>query len=199
MRILIVGGTGTLGSAVSNELAQRHEIITVGHRSGDLQVDITDVASIQAMYEAAGPLDAVIATTGHAHFGPLATLDDAAFQVGLRSKLMGQINLVLEGLDRINEGGSFTLTSGILNRDPVRGGTTLSTVNGALEGFVTGAAIEMPRRLRLNLVSPGLVEASVETYAGAFPGHVPVSMYRLSMAYVKCVEGLVHGKVVTVD
>ncbi len=81
---------------------------------------------------------------------------------------MGQVNLVLKGLDYVSDGGSFTLTSGVLERDPILMGAGAATANGALVGFVVGSAIEMPRGIRINVVSPGMLEVSEERYGSFF-------------------------------
>ena len=90
---------------------------------------------------------------------------------GINDKLMGQVNLVLDGLKHIADGGSFTLTSGVLDRDPIRQGVNAAAVNGAIDAFVMAAAIDLPRGLRINAVSPGLLEESAKKYEGFFPGH----------------------------
>ena len=131
MRILIVGATGTVGKAAAAELGRRHEIIRAGRTSGDVTVDLMDEASIRAMFKTAGKLDAVVATAGHTHFGPLAKMTAADFRKGLDDKLMGQINLTLIGQHLLNDNGSITLTSGVLDRDPIRQGANAAAVNGA--------------------------------------------------------------------
>lgn len=195
MRILVVGAEGTVGKAAIAELGSRHDIVKAGRGSGDVRVDLTDENSVRAMYEKTGPADAVVACIGHAHFGPLVEMTPAQFRKGLDDKLMGQINLVLLGLDQLRDGGSFTLTSGVLDRDPVRKGAAGAAVNGALGAFVKSAAIEMPRGLRINVVSPGLLQDSVKKYEGVFPGHEPVSSARVGLAYAKSVEGALTGQV----
>ena len=118
--------------------------------------------------------------------------------LGLRDKAMGQINLVLAGLDTVNDKGSFTLTSGVLNRKPIRMGAGAAAANGALDGFALAAAIEMPRGLRINVVSPGLLDVSVPRYGAWFPDHVPVASARVGKAYAESVEGALNGQVITV-
>jgi len=199
MRILLVGATGTIGSAVQRELGPRHEIIKAGRSSGDVIVDLMSTDSIRAMYEKVGKVDAVIATAGHAHFGPLVSMTNDQFMVGLNDKLMGQVNLVLLGIAHVNDGGSFTLTSGMLDRDPVRLGTNAATVNAAIGGFVGAACLEMPRSIRINVVSPGVLEESAAKYAGFFAGHIPVSSKHVGMAFAKSVEGALTGKVMIVE
>jgi len=199
MRIVVVGAAGDIGKAACNELGARHDIIPVGRSSGAYQLDVADFAAVKAFYQTIGHVDAIVSCAGDASFAPLAELDQETFMVGLRQKVMGQINLVLAGLDVLAAGGSFTLTSGVLDRDPIRMGTNAATANGALAGFVKSAAIEMTRGLRINAVSPGLLDVSVPRYGKWFPGHKPVSSHDVGLAYAKCVEGALTGQVVIVD
>jgi NAD(P)-dependent dehydrogenase (short-subunit alcohol dehydrogenase family) len=199
MKIILVGAEGDIGRAVCEELGGRHEIIKVGRTRGEILVDMADRASVEAMYAKTGPVDAVVATAGAVHFGPLQDYTTDTFMLGLQNKVMGQVNLVLAGLNVVTDGGSFTLTSGVLDRDPIRMGTAAATANGALGGFVVGAAVEMPRGLRINVVSPGMLDVSVPRYGAWFPGHQPVSARRVGLAYAKSVEGPITGKVIIVE
>jgi len=197
MKIIIIGATGTIGKHVVKALENNHEIVKAGSKSGDLKVDITSVDSIKRFFDAAGPFDALVSASGDGHFGPLASMTDAQFRVGLNSKLMGQVNLVLTGQHYINPKGSFTLTSGSLAADPVVAGAAVSTVNGALNAFARAAAIELQHGVRINTVAPGVVEDS-PAYFPFFPGSIPVSMHRVAQAYVKSVLGAQTGQVYTV-
>ena len=199
MRIIVIGAEGDVGRAACAELSTRHEIIKVGRGSGDLRADITDRASLEAMYRNAGQVDAVVSAAGTVHFGRLKEFTEEQFLLGLNNKVMGQISLVLTGLDHVSDGGSFTLTSGVLDRDPIPMGCGAATANGALAGFVTGAAIDMPRGLRINVVSPGLLDVSAERYRHLFPGHEIVSSERVGRAYAKSVEGARSGQVFIVE
>jgi NAD(P)-dependent dehydrogenase (short-subunit alcohol dehydrogenase family) len=198
MRILVVGANGTVGQAAVKELSRRHEIVKAGRSSGDVTVDLMKEDSVRAMYAKVGKLDAVICCAGHVHFGPVSAMTPEQFRKGLDDKLMGQVNLVLLGQPHVNDGGSFTLTSGVLDRDPVRQGANAAAVNGAIGAFVKGAAIEMPRGIRINAVSPGLLEESAQKYDGFFPGHEPVSSARVGLAYAKSVDGALTGQVFAV-
>jgi len=198
MRVLLVGATGTVGKAALGELSRRHEVVTAGRSSGDITVDLMNEESVRAMYEKAGKVDAVVVTAGHVHFGPVSTMSPEQFRKGLNDKLMGQINLVLLGQDHVNDGGSFTLVSGVLDRDPIRSGSNAAAVNGALGAFVRSAALEMPRGIRINVVSPGLLEEPVKKYDGFFPGHEPVSSARVGLAFAKSVDGALTGQVIIV-
>lgn len=196
MRIILVGAGGTIGSHVAEELEKRHEIIRASANRGPLKVDITSIGSIRSMYKFVGKFDAVICTAGKAFFGPIQQVKERDFYLGIKNKLMGQVNLVMAGRTRISSGGSFTLTSGILYRDPVVGSISLSMVNNALHGFVRAAAIELTRDVRINAVSPALAEDSVAQLGAFFPGHIPAPMWRIVKAYVKSVEGAGTGQVI---
>jgi NAD(P)-dependent dehydrogenase (short-subunit alcohol dehydrogenase family) len=195
MRVLVVGASGTIGKAVAAELRERHEVVAAGRESGDVRVDITDAASIRAAFEAAGPLDAVVSAAGHVKFAPFAEMTDADYQIGLADKLMGQVNIVLIGREFVADGGSFTLTTGVLDSDPIRMGSSASMVNGAVNAFVVAAAIEMPRGLRINVVSPGVITEAMPDYAPFFRGFEPVPAARAALAYAKSVEGAQTGQI----
>ncbi|WED43922.1 short chain dehydrogenase [Legionella cardiaca] len=199
MKIIVIGASGTIGQAVVAELQSRHDIITAGFSSGDINVDITDKTSIEIMFKKIQYIDAVVLTTGKVHFGEFMQMHEHEFNIGLQNKLMGQVNTVLIGRHYLNEGGSFTLTSGILSDDPIRYGSSASMVNGALHSFVLAAAIEMPKRQRINCVSPTVVTEAMENYAPYFRGYESVSAARVALAYSKSVEGLQTGQVYKVQ
>ena len=194
-RILIVGATGTIGRAVVQQIAGRHEVIPVGRTRGDYQVNITDSASIGALFAKVGKVDAIVSAAGDLHFGPLAQMTSEHFQVGLNSKLLGQVALALMGQHFVNDGGSITLTAGTVSDEPIRFGANASTVNAALEGFVRGAAVELPRGIRINAVSPSVLEESMASFGPFFPGTEPVPGRRVALGYVRSIEGVQTGRV----
>ncbi len=199
MRILVVGGEGTVGKAAISGFSKGHDIVRAGRKSGDVLVDVLDEASVIAMFAKLKTVDAVVACTGHSYFGPVATMTPTQFLDGVKDKVMGQVNLVLLGMAHVTDGGSFTLTSGILSRDPIRQGSNAAATDGAIDAFVIGAAIEMPRGIRINAVSPGLLADAAQKYDGYFPGHIPVSSQRVGFAFAKSVEGAINGQIITVD
>lgn len=196
MKILIIGGGGTIGKKVSAHLAKKHTVIIGGRKAGDVLVDIADSSSIQAMFEAVGPVDAVICIAGEAKWANFETMSEEDFYIGLRSKLMGQVNLVRIGQNFVNAGGSFTLTTGILADYPVLKTTSAAMVNGGIHSFVQAAALELKNGLRINVVSSGLVEDAVEKYEAYFPGHNPIPMTKVINGYVKSVEGWGSGEII---
>lgn len=194
MKILLVGASGVLGSAVAAELGARHDIIRAGRAGADVTLDVRDEASIRAAFERIGSCDAVVSTVGKTKFAPLAEMTAEDYAVGLADKLMGQVNLALIGRDFVSDGGSFTLTTGVLSHEPIRTGSSASMVNRAVEGFAMAAAIELPRGLRINVVSPGVLLESMEHYGAFFRGHEPVPAARAALAYAKSVEGALTGQ-----
>ena len=194
MKILLIGAAGTIGSAVDKELSQRHEVIRIGRSSGDFRVDISDSESIRQLFEQTGKFDALVCAAGNVTFAPLGEMNADSFALGLQDKLMGQVNLLLIGREYANDSASFTFTSGILNRDPIRTGASAALVNGALDAFVKAAAIELPRGLRINSVSPTVLLEAMGSYAPYFRGFKPAAGAEVALAYAKSVEGLQTGQ-----
>ncbi len=193
MKILLVGASGTLGRAIASTLSH-HELLAAGRRSADYPVDLTDETSVQALFGRTGRVDAIVSAAGALHFGPLATMTPEQFAIGLNDKLLGQVRLALLGQHHLNDGGSITLTSGIVSEQPIRAGANASAVNRALEGFVQGAACELPRGLRINAVSPSVLSESMQEYGPFFPGFEPVPAARAALAYQRSVEGVQSGQ-----
>ena len=198
MKIVIIGGKGTIGRKVSAHLSKKHEVIIAGRNSGTATTDITSSASIEALFTSLGAVDAVVCIAGEAKWAALEALTEADFTTGLKSKLMGQVNLVRIGQAYLNPGGSFTLTTGILADIPVAMTTSAAMVNGAIHSFVKAAALELAQGLRINAVSPGLVEDAVEKYEAYFPGHNPIPMNKVVNGYVRSVEGKETGKIIRI-
>ena len=191
MRIIVVGATGTIGTPLAAALAARHEVVRVGNRNGDYQVDVADKGSIERLFQDVGPFDALISLAGGARFKPIGKLTDEDFEFSLGHKLMGQINLVRAGLAHVRDGGSFTLTSGVLSQEPMPGSSVITVVNRGLEGFARAAALEMPRGVRINVVSPPWVTETLEELGWASPG-LPAA--RVAPAYIECIEGSRNGE-----
>jgi len=193
MKIIVIGATGTIGSEVVKALSVRKHEVTGASRKGALKVAIEDAASIRAMFDRIRDVDAVICCAGSAAFKPLAQLTDADYELGLRSKLMGQVSLARIAKDHLKDGGTITLTTGVLAMQPMAGSAAVSMVNAGLEGFVRAAALELPRKLRINAVSPPWVKETL-VKLGMDPGP-GLAAAEVAKAYVAAVEQPHQGKV----
>jgi NAD(P)-dependent dehydrogenase (short-subunit alcohol dehydrogenase family) len=193
MRVILIGASGTIGQEVATALGNGHDVVTAGRTSGELRVDISEPASIEAMFVQAGPFDAVISTAGAARFGSLAELSDDDFLFCFRNKLMGQVNLVRIGRRYIADNGSFTLTSGVLAQKPMPGSSAISMVNAGLEGFVRAAQLELTKGVRVNVVSPIWVKETLEAMGRDSSTGMPAA--QVARAYVASVIGTQRGMV----
>ena len=195
MKIVLVGASGTMGTYLSDVFEKEHTIIKADRNSKDVKVDITSPSSIEKMFKTIGAFDALISTAGPTYVGPWKNLTDATFRNGVEGKMMGQINLVLTGQHYINANGSFTLITGALTHDPQKNFANASAANAAVEGFVRAAAIELQNGIRINAVSPTVIENSPQ-YFPFFPGEMPTTMKQLEYGFRKSVFGSNTGQVI---
>lgn len=198
MKILIIGGKGTIGRRVVEHLSKKHEVIIAGRTDSDIQVDIASTDSIREMYQNLDDPDAVVCIAGEAKWDYLDHLSEEDFYIGIRSKLMGQVNLVRIGREFLKSGASYTLTSGILADDPVPMTTSAAMVNGAIHSFVKAAALEMKNAQRINVVASGLVEDAKEKYADYFPGHNAIPMDKVINGYLRSILGKANGEIIRI-
>lgn len=198
MKILVVGGNGTIGKKVVAHFNLEHEVLVAGRSSSDYPIDISNTQSIENLFNKIGNLDAIICAAGEAKWAPFTDLSEEDYYIGIRSKLMGQVNLVRLGLNYLNPGGSITLTTGILADDPVIKTASASMVNGGIHSFVQAAALELEPGKRLNVVSSGMVQDAYEKYKTYFPGHSPISMERVVRGYERSVFGKDNGQVIRI-
>lgn len=195
MRILVIGAHGTIGREIVTALSGEHDVLGASRSDSDLTVDIRDVASIRAMYERVGRVDAVVSAAGSGAWKPLDQLTDDDFTRSLGYKLMGQVNVIRYGFEHVSDGGSITTTSGILSRSPMSGSAAISLVNAGLEGFTRASALEAPRGIRVNVVSPPWVtETLVEMGATDLSHGLPAAT--VAQAYVRSVTGRETGQVI---
>ncbi|MCL9780038.1 short chain dehydrogenase [Vibrio sp. S4M6] len=194
MKILIIGAAGTIGQAVTSALENDHQIITAGRKSGDVIMDITSNDSIYTALESVGTLDAIICAAGDVGFNHFEDLTAADWEKGIRSRLMGQINLTQIGMKYLSSHGSITLTAGIIADHSIAQGTSAATLNGAIEHFVKSVANELPNRQRINVVSPSVVTESLGAYGDFFPGFFSVDASDVAKYYVRAVLGVETGK-----
>lgn len=193
MKVLVVGASGLIGAGVADALSANHDVIRAS-RSSEVSVDLTKPESIAAMYSAVGKVDAVVSCAGKVTFKTVEDMSFDEYRDSVMDKALGQVELVRQGIDYVNDSGSFTLITGILGREAIQTGTAAALSNGALEAFTYTASIELPRAIRINAVSPTVLTEATG-YHAYFPGFEPVTLAQVVSAYVKCVEGWSTGLV----
>ena len=193
MRVIVIGATGVVGSAVADALANRgHEVLRAS-RQGPISVNIADAASIAAMYEAVGQVDAVVCCAGTGAFKPLTDTTDEDIAVTLQNKVVGPMNLVRSGVSHMRDGGVFVLTAGSAAQQPIPGVTVLATACGALESFARAATLDLPRDIRVTTISPPFIKETAEKMG--YPGGLPAETN--AEDYVEVVEGREKAAVIS--
>jgi NAD(P)-dependent dehydrogenase (short-subunit alcohol dehydrogenase family) len=194
MRIIVVG-SGVVGAAVKQLLLQHgHEVVTVGRKSGDFQADIADAESLRSLFPRVGAFDAVANAAGDVFPAPLELATDEQWAKSIGTKGMGQVHFVRAALPYIADRGSFTLVSGVLSDEPMHAGSIGTTVNHLVEGFVKGAAAELPRGVRINCVSPTVLAEST-AYHAYFVGFAPIPAREVANAYLRAISTPITGRV----
>ncbi len=198
MKIVIIGGAGTIGKTLTNHFKQEHEVIVAGRSTGAINVDIAESSSIQNFFDQIDKVDAIICAAGEAKWANFKDLTEEDYYIGFKSKLMGQVNLVRIGQNYLNPKGSITLTTGILADDPVIKTASAAMVNGAIHSFVKAVVLEIENGIRVNVVSAGMVEDAYEKYEAHFPGHNPVPMKKVVNGYIRSVMGKDTGRIIKI-
>lgn len=199
MKVVVVGATGTIGSAVVKAFEAHGDDVIAASRASEPPLDMTDEQSVAAFFEQVGPFDAIVCTAGSVPFLPLSEASAQHFTDGFANKFQGQVNLVLHGTKHLNDGGSFVLSTGILNRHPVQESIVASSVNGAVEAFAYAASTELPAGKRINVISASVIEEALDDYGPFFPGFIAVPAARVAQFFVRAAHGVETGKVYTVD
>jgi NAD(P)-dependent dehydrogenase (short-subunit alcohol dehydrogenase family) len=194
MKIIVIGSHGTIGSEIVKALRPAHEVVEVNRSGGAIRADIRDVGSLRKMFAEAGTVDAVVCAAGSGAWKPLDQLTDQDFAESLGHKLMGQVNVIRYGFAALRDGGSITVTSGVLSRKPAPNGAAVSLVNAGLEGFARAAALEAPRGIRVNVVSPPWVSETLGKMGMDPSPGTPATT--VAKAYVALVTGSQTGQVV---
>jgi NAD(P)-dependent dehydrogenase (short-subunit alcohol dehydrogenase family) len=194
--IVIIGASGTIGQAIADRLEKTNTLIRVGHHQGDHTVDLGSKASIEALYERIGSCDAVICAAGLSRFASLEEASDEDFTISIGHKLMGQVNLVRIARRHVAPGGSITITTGLLARDPMPGTAPTALVNAGLEGFVRAAALDLAGKIRINAVSPIFVTSTAERMG--MPAAGTMTAAETAKAYEAAINGDMTGQVLDV-
>lgn len=201
MRILVIGGTGTIGKRIVEHFSKDHQVLVAGRSSENYPIDIADTRSIKRVFKKIkkeGKVHAIICAAGEAKWARFKDLSETDYHIGLRSKLMGQVNVVRLAKKCLKKKGSVTLTTGVLADDPVYKTASAAMVNGGIHSFVQAVALEMPKQIRVNVVSSGAVMDSWDKYQSYFPGHPPIEMDKMMNGYVRSVLGRGRGQIIRI-
>jgi NAD(P)-dependent dehydrogenase (short-subunit alcohol dehydrogenase family) len=190
MKIIIVGASGRIGTEVDKALSGRHDIVSVGARSGDVQCDYTIPGSVRDMFGKIGKFDALISVVGgDSIFKPFANLDDEDYRYGFERKFLGQIRFLEFGDSFVRDNGSFVFTSGFLSQYPNPASIATGPLNAAVDTFVKNTASLMTRGVRINVVSPAPIVEPGQESRGL------VTAAQTAKLYVEAVEGNMTGHV----
>ena len=194
-KIIVVGATGRLGRVIVGGLKD-YEVIRAGRSGPDLKIDALDFESVSDAFATIGSFDALISCAGvRAPFKIFEELTTEDFTLGLSNKCISQLNLVKAAIPCLTENGSITLTSGIIGDEPILAGSCAAAANGALNMCVSTLAAEYAGQLRINIVSPSIIENSVEHYGMIFDGFEPTSEKRIIEAYRRTISAPISGRV----
>ena len=192
MKIIVLGASGTIGSALVQALSPKHEIVRAG-RTGDVRVDYINGQSVKEMFERVGGFDALaVAVGGDSIFKDYEDLTVEDFEYGFQRKFLAQINLVRTGTSYARDGASFTLSSGFLSDYPNPASAATGPFNAAVDAFVRTAGPLLPRGIRLNVVSPAPVVSPEQARRGV------VTAEQAAAGYVDSIEGTMNGKVLRI-
>jgi len=194
-RIIVVGATGLIGSHVVEILSPHYTVIPASRHTTPA-IDLMNPASIAAFFASTQSFTHVVVTAGDATFAPLTQLDENALMFGVRNKLLGQIHIALEACKRLPPHGSITLTSGILARKPLKETAGVALVNGGINAFVHAASLELQEGRRINAISPGWIQETMERL-GMKADHV-VPARDVALAYYEIIKGDATGQVIDV-
>jgi NAD(P)-dependent dehydrogenase (short-subunit alcohol dehydrogenase family) len=160
-----------------------------------LKIDAFDFANAGKILSSVGKFDGLVSCIGGAIFKPFDELTMEDFATGLSKKCFSQLNLARAAIPLLTENGSITLTSGIIGDEPILSGSCAAAANGALNMCVSTIAAEYAGKLRINIVSPSIIENSVDDYGMLFDGFEPTSKESIIHAYRRTISAPISGRV----
>ncbi|MGK0684075.1 SDR family oxidoreductase [Serratia marcescens] len=223
-KLVILGGTSGIGAAVAYAAAARGaEVVLASRRlphAGEkndalhlMQADLTDEASLHALFAAVGDFDHLVISAGPlVGAKPLAETALEQAQADFNVKFWGSLRAVQAALPTLAPQGSITLTSGQLSRKYLGGQLVKTAINAALEAVGKQLAKELAPR-RVNVVSPGITateaydgmsvaqrQALFERVGGSLPVGRVGQAADVAAGYLLAMEnGFVTGSVIDID
>ncbi len=174
-RALITGGGTGVGADLARGFAGAGaEVVVAGRRRDPLDrvaaetgalaltCDVTDEASVAALFEAAGRCDIVIANAGAADSAPFARLSRDQFDAVLAVNLTGTFLTLREGLRRMEGWGrliAVASTAGLRGYPYV---AHYTAAKHGVVGLVRALAQELgPRGITANALCPGFLDTEM--------------------------------------
>jgi NAD(P)-dependent dehydrogenase (short-subunit alcohol dehydrogenase family) len=170
-RVVVVGGTSGMGLATARLAAQLGaEVVAAGRRPPEgrsavdgvrqAQVDVTDEASVRALFDDVGELDHLLVTSSPGSPGPFLEQDLAAARTFLDGKLLGSWSCARYAAPRIRPGGSITFVTGAAVVRPPRHAAMVTAAFAAVEALSRALALELGP-LRVNTIRPGYTDSEM--------------------------------------
>jgi NAD(P)-dependent dehydrogenase (short-subunit alcohol dehydrogenase family) len=170
-RVVVVGGTSGMGLATARLAAQLGaDVVAAGRRPPEgrsavdgvrqAQVDVTDEASVRALFDDVGELDHLLVTSSPGSPGPFLEQDLAAARTFLDGKLLGSWSCARYAAPRIRPGGSITFVTGAAVVRPPRHAAMVTAAFAAVEALSRALALELGP-LRVNTIRPGYTDSEM--------------------------------------
>jgi NAD(P)-dependent dehydrogenase (short-subunit alcohol dehydrogenase family) len=176
-RVVVIGGTSGIGLAVAQAALADGAAVIVGSSNASKvaaageklaggeahSVDVKNEASVEAFFERVGAFDHLVFTAGDWSLtggGRIEKLDVPAAASLFAVRFWGAITAVKHSVKRIREGGSVTLTDGMIAHRSRKGAALSTAMAGAVEHLTRGLAVDLAP-IRVNAVCPGAIRTDV--------------------------------------
>lgn len=184
-KAVVLGGTHGMGLAVAQQLAEGGADVLLtgrnkktvdaaaelGARIHAVQSDATALSDIDALAAIIGTrfgtIDFLHVNIGVAELEPMTLVTETSFDRQFSVNTKGAFFSAQRIAPLIEEGGSIVFTSSVADQGGTPGMIVYSASKAALISFTSGFAAELlPRRIRVNAVSPGFISTPTMGVAG---------------------------------
>lgn len=165
----MVGGTSGIGLRLAETYAARGRDVVITGRTAErcagiaegvpaswCALDLAEPDSIGAALADVGPVSRLVLAAIERDANTVAEYDIARATRLVTLKLVGYTEVVHALNDRFTDDSSILLFGGQALRRPYPGSTTITTVNGGVEGLTRTLAVQLAP-IRANAIHPGIV------------------------------------------